>query len=429
MIKQYLTQAWAQLRQQPIISAVSIAGTALAIFLIMLVVMMQQVKVAPFAPESNRDRFLHVRTMSISNKNWGDGTSNGPMSVKTARECFQSLKTPEAVTIYSVFSVSKPVSLPGQPATGVDLRETDDIFWRVFDFSFIGGKPYDKAMFDAGQPVAVITESVSRVLFGTTESVGREFLLAHAPYRVVGVVKDVSTLAERCYGQVWAPYTSTGLDKEVWSDHMGMMSCTILAHSREDFPAIREEAERRKQEYNTLIGADGWELIYRNRPYDQEKNAIAFAANLEPDLNAERRQRMVIFVILLIVPAINLSSMTQSRLRQRVAEIGVRRAFGSTRTELMGQILADNLVVTLLAGALGLLLSVAFAYLGNSLFFAQEFSRTLNPPMVDAAILLHASTFGWALLFCFVLNLLSSGFPAWKASRIGIVNALGGRLH
>lgn len=38
MIKQYFIQAWAQLRQQPLISAVSIAGTALAIFLIMLVV-------------------------------------------------------------------------------------------------------------------------------------------------------------------------------------------------------------------------------------------------------------------------------------------------------------------------------------------------------------------------------------------------------
>lgn len=100
MIKQYFTQAWAQLRQQPLMSAVGIAGTALAIFLIMLVVMMQQVKVAPFAPESNRDRFLHVKSMSISNSNWGEGTSNGPMSVQTARECFQSLKTPEAVTIY-----------------------------------------------------------------------------------------------------------------------------------------------------------------------------------------------------------------------------------------------------------------------------------------------------------------------------------------
>ena len=121
--------------------------------------------------------------------------------------------------------------------------------------------------------------------------------------------------------------------------------------------------------------------------------------------------------------------MTQSRLRQRVSEIGVRRAFGSTRMELMGQIIAENLVITLLAGIVGLLLSVVFAYVGNTLLFAQEFSQTLNPPEVDASILLHASTFAWALLFCFVLNLMSSGFPAWRASRIGIVNALGGRLH
>ena len=56
MIKLYFKQALAQLRQQPIISLVSILGTALAIFLIMLVVMIQQVKVAPFSPESNRDR-------------------------------------------------------------------------------------------------------------------------------------------------------------------------------------------------------------------------------------------------------------------------------------------------------------------------------------------------------------------------------------
>ena len=60
MIKQYFKQALAQLRQYPLISVISIAGTALSIFLIMLVVMLQQVKVAPFSPESNRDRFLHV---------------------------------------------------------------------------------------------------------------------------------------------------------------------------------------------------------------------------------------------------------------------------------------------------------------------------------------------------------------------------------
>ena len=80
MIKQYFKQALAQLRQHPLISIISIAGTALSIFLIMLVVMLQQVKVAPYSPESNRDRFLHVHYMSINHKDWGDGTSNGPMS-------------------------------------------------------------------------------------------------------------------------------------------------------------------------------------------------------------------------------------------------------------------------------------------------------------------------------------------------------------
>ena len=431
MIKQYFQQAWGQLRQQPLISLVNVAGTALSIFLIMLVVMMQQVQVEPFQPESNRDRFLHVRCGSIGNEKWGEGdTSNGPLSVRSAREMYKSLTTPEAVTLYTYGTTATPVSLPNQAATAVDVKETDDDFWRVFDFAFIVGKPYDRATFDAGQPVAVITESVARLLFGTTDVAGREFLLAHAPYRIIGVVQDVSTLANTAYAQVWIPYTSTDQVNNTWTaDLMGLMSCTILAKSRADFPAIREECDRRLAAYNQVIGENGYKFISRNRPYDQEKDAIATAANYEPDLRAERRSRLVIYLILLIVPAINLSSMTQSRLRRRVSEIGVRRAFGCTRGEMAGQILAENFIVTLLAGVVGFLLSVLFAYLCNDIIFAQEYSMTLNPPTVDASILIHLSTFLWALLFCFVLNLLSAGIPAWRASRMNIVESIGGRLH
>ena len=433
MIKQYITQAIAQLRQQPIISAVSVIGTALAIFLIMLVVMMQQVKTAPFAPESNRDRFLHAHYMSLGNeKMWGKGdTSNGPMSVQTAKELYASLKTPEAATIYGSMAWTTPVSLPKQAATGFDLRQTDAAVWKVFDFQFIDGKPYDQATFEASIPVAVITETVAQTVFGTTEGiVGKEFLLNHAPYQVCGVVKDVSTLATNAYGQLWVPYTAGGMGKFAEADgHMGNMSCTILAKSRDDFDAIREEANRRLTEYNKLIGDDGWEIVSRNRPYDQEKQAIAFAANWEPDLSAHRRQQLIIFLILLIVPAINISSMTQSRLRQRVSEIGVRRAFGSTRMEVMSQIIAENLIVTLMAGALGLLMSVVFAFVGSSVIFAQEYSYNSVLPEVDITMLLQLDTFLWAFFFCFVLNLLSSGYPAWRVSRIGLVNAISGKLH
>lgn len=429
MIKQYITQALAQLRQQPIISAVSIIGTALAIFLIMLVVMMQQVKTAPFAPESGRDRFLHVSWGSIKKKNWNTGdSSNGPWAAQTLNEIYKPLESAEAVSIYYCLVVATPVSIPGKAAESVDMRETDADYWKVFDFSFIDGKPYDQATFDAGLPVAVLSESVARLLFGTTECIGKEFLMNHAPYRVCGVVKDVSTLATKAYAQVWVPYTSTNStsESEIWEKFMGNFSCTILCKSRADFPVVRNEAIRRFDAFNQSIAETGYELINRNRPYDQEKNIIAFGANYEPDVKADRRQRYIIFLILLIVPAVNLSSMTQSRMQQRIEEIGVRRAFGSTRKEIMSQIIAENMVVTLLAGLLGLLMSIAFAYLFNNLLFAQPFSGTFNHPDVDASILIHGSTFGWALLFCFILNLLSSGFPAWRASRSNIVNAING---
>jgi len=429
MIKQYIIQALAQLRQHPVISVVSVVGTALAIFLIMLVVMMQQVKTAPFAPESNRDRFLHAKFISIEHEK--GGSSNGPLSEQTAKELYQSLKTPEAVTIYGYGVTSSYVSLPGQAVTSFDMLQTDDTFWQVFNFHFIEGKPYDKATFDASIPVAVLTETVARTLFGTTEGiVGKEFLLNHLPYKVCGVVKDVSTLATTAYAQLWIPYTAGGMNATTWADNlMGMMSCTILAKSHADFPAIREETDRRLKEYNKIIRENHWNIISRNRPYDQETQSVTPFANVTANLESHHRQQFVIFLILLIVPAINISSMTQSRLRQRVSEIGVRRAFGCTRTALMMQIIAENFIVTLIAGAFGLLMSVIFAFVQSHTIFAQSYSLTLNPPEVSISILLQWSTFLWAFFFCFILNLLSSGIPAWKASRTCIVNALNGQSY
>lgn len=76
MLKQFIYE----LKSEPVVTWVTITGTALAIFLIMTVVMMQEVKTAPYSPESHRDRMLHWGSMSITHADWGDGTSNGPMS-------------------------------------------------------------------------------------------------------------------------------------------------------------------------------------------------------------------------------------------------------------------------------------------------------------------------------------------------------------
>lgn len=298
----------------------------------------------------------------------------------------------------------------------------------MFDFTFIDGKPFDEATFNANIPVIVITESVAKKLFGTTEVTGRSIDFDHVPYTVAGVVKDVSSLATTAYAQAWPNLSSTVEFASVWNGNIGgSLAATILAKSRDDFDAVRAEYNKSINAYNTTLKESGQEVITRNRPYDQEKDACGQAANIEPDVEGARRTRWIIYAILLIVPAVNLSSMTESRLRQRVAEIGVRRAFGAKRSEILGGLITENLLITLAAGIVGWVLSIVFAYLSSSFLFAQPFTSTVNPASLEIGMLVQPSTFLWALLFCFVLNLISSGIPAFRASRSNIVNSLSNR--
>lgn len=418
------------MKQQPMLSLVTIVGTALAIFLIMIVVMIQQVKVAPYSPESARDRMLHATWASIKSVDESKGwSSNGALSYQSAKALYKDVDEAEAVTIYGPNIETEVVAFPGNPPVEVDVRQTDDVFFRVFDFKVISGKPYDEADFEAGLPVAVISRSVARAVFGTDDAAGREILIGHAPYKVSAVVEDVSTLATHAYAQVWLPFTSTRLVDSTWNGVMGALCATILARDSDDFDKIRASVLRNYDRYNKEIESIGWKFIDRGRPYTTEKDAFAYGANIEPDIKAKRRSRWIVYIILLIVPAVNLSSMTESRLRQRISEIGVRRAFGCSRSRIIMQIIGENMFITLLAGLLGLLMSVVFSFLCNSLLFSEPYSSSFNPPAVDASMLIQPSTFLWALLFCFVLNVLSSGIPSLRASRTDIVKALNGNKH
>ena len=58
------------------------------------------------------------------------------------------------------------------------------------------------------------------------------------------------------------------------------------------------------------------------------------------------------------------------------------------------------------------------------IFTSTDILRDMDVPL---QLLLDWKLYGTALLFCFILNLLSSGIPAWRASRVDPVKALSGR--
>ena len=394
MIKLYFKQAFFQLRENRLISLVSIIGTALAICMIMVIVLVLEVRITDCVPEVNRSRSLYMKAMSIHQKgDTSDNSSNGCMSLTVAKECFKALTVPEAVTIVSTGGRMR-ISVPAGKMMTVDNLETDDTFWKVFSFDFIAGKPFTAADSESGLPKVVISASVARNLFGTVEAVGRTVQLNLADYTVVGVVKDVSKLAVSSYAQIWIPFNSTEIARKCWYDNaMGTFRVVILAHSEKDFPAIREEAERLRQ---------------------QAKEAYL--------------HYLLVIVILLLVPAINLSSMTLSRMRKRMSEIGVRKAFGATANVLLRQVFYENLLLTLIAGAVGMLFSYACTFLLNDFLFSNSENRAqIGETSLSADMLFSPWIFLAAFIFCLLLNLLSACIPAWRASRMNITDALNQR--
>lgn len=422
----YFKQAWGSMKKQPLLSIISIAGTALAIFLIMIIVMIDEVKVAPFAPESNRDRWLVQTAASIGNKDWGstpdNNSSNGGMGYNLIRQTFYEMNLPEAVGTFSWSNTESHLSVPGKPSFGARRKDTDHGFFKVMDYTFISGHPFEEADVESGRQVAVINETLARKLFDTTDCVGREFSIDHVPYRVSGVVHDVSNLTTFADADLWVPLTSNGTDKFTWCTYMGGLSCIILAPSKAEIPAIREEYAKVWDKFESEVSEAGWEFYRRQRPYDQFTAINTKGGNMEPDTEGVKRHNLLVYTILLLIPAINLSSMTQSRLRHRREEIGVRRAFGATKTAIMSEIFIESLVITVIAGLIGLLLSIVFLFLGGKTVLAGGADVT----GLTLGMVFNVGVFGTALLFCFLMNLISATLPSWQASQTNIVNALTG---
>lgn len=134
---------------------------------------------------------------------------------------------------------------------------------------------------------------------------------------------------------------------------------------------------------------------------------------------------VLVIVLLLLVPAINLSGITLSRMRKRYVEMGIRRSFGASRVELLRQILGESLILTFIGGAVGLMLSYGAVFVLNDMLFANSTTSLMGGnTAVTAAMLIDPVIFFGAFVFCLILNVLSSGVPAWRASGLNIVTAL-----
>lgn len=430
MLRLYFKQAWNLIRQEPLFSLIYVVGTGLSVSMVMVLSIVFYMKMANVYPETNRDRILVAKSGLVTDKDGEE--SSAYLSEEMINTCFGSMTGVEAVAMISNNGGGRRVQPEGDPEQlPVTVKFVNTGFWKVFPFRFLSGKPFTEADQRSAIPTVVIAGSLAHRLYGTDEAVGKHISVGFKQYRVCGVVKDASLVTEKTYAQVWFPYTledgykpnSSYNDSQALGDYWAY----ILASEGTDLKTLKKEAEGRVERYGKSLAVGSFSAF--GQPDYYWLSTFRTWTNGAPDYGALALQYGLIVLILLLVPSVSLSGMTDSRMERRLAEMGVRRAFGAQVGTLMTQIISENFLFTLLGGLFGLLVSYLLIYFTRTWILQVGNTFVSGMPegadmVITPAMLMNYQVFGMALFVCFVLNLLSALIPAWRASHRQIIDSL-----
>ena len=137
------------------------------------------------------------------------------------------------------------------------------------------------------------------------------------------------------------------------------------------------------------------------------------------------REFYVSLILLFLIPGINLIVISHARMRRRLQELGVRKAFGATTSDLLWQVFQESLVYTMVGVILGIVLLLIAAYGMQSMFF-ESFASDMDEVVFSIPL---SSVLSWrvvlaAVLCSFLLNVSAMLIPAWQMARRDIVYSL-----
>ncbi|MDQ3281900.1 MAG: ABC transporter permease [Acidobacteriota bacterium] len=409
MLKNYVKLALRVLARRKFFTFISLFGISLTLVVLMVAAAILDNVFASRPPESRFDRVLSVSRVSISGNR---AIMTGGAGYRFLDKYLRNLPGAEATSIASDSSAVTMYHEGRKIET--HIRRTDGVYWRILNFRFLEGGPFTEQDNQNANFVAVITDDMRAKLFGGP-ALNRTFVVEGQTFRVVGVVPAVAITRLAAFSEIWAPvrtYRTRDYEKGV----VGSFSGLVLARDRADFPRLRNEFDKRLQGFVF----DDPKMFHKiDAGLDTRFEAFArFMLGGTFERNRAAAMRTILFVLALLfvtLPTINLISINLSRIMERAAEIGVRKAFGASSPSLIGQFVVENVVLTLIGGLIGFVLSLC------------ALAALTRAEVVPYAVFdINFRIFLYGMLIAALFGVFSGVYPAWRMSRMQAVNALRG---
>lgn len=337
------------------------------------------------------------------------------MSYQAASRVFENLPGAELVTYTSYFTMEYCGVSP-EKGSRRQKRRVDLNFWRLYDIRFVAGRSFDQQEFDACADVVVIAEQLAREAFGSAEeAIGKSYFVDFRPKRVVGVTEDVSSLFTFAYGEVWVPYYTKD---PAWGSEglRGGFEAMVLCKPDVSPNEMKQQIESSLDSLNASLTE--YELVLPDLSTYAEREFF------RDDFLNPMATCIILGLILLIVPAINVSGLISSQMSRRLSELAVRKAYGASRLILMTQLLIENLLMAFIGALLGFLLSCLLLWLGKDWMLAGGYTDANFE--VSIWLFLRPTVFLTVLGVCLLFNFLSVFIPAWNATRRPIAEVISG---
>ena len=229
------------------------------------------------------------------------------------------------------------------------LFVVDPEYFRIVDIQLQSGR-YFRIGSDNAKEV-IIGQGLARKLFKMQEAVGKRITINARDFVVVGVVEDVGQAAFG--GNVLEAYFDTRTYRDSFNKPATVNAVVIGAKETVPIDVLKKQLDRNLRTAHNLLPKEDADFFITT-----QADIIETSATI---LGTVTLFITVISAISLLVGGIGIMNIMLVSVKERVKEIGLRKAIGATNQDIQTQILIESVLFSLIGGALGIVLGVASA--------------------------------------------------------------------